>query len=469
MKNYFLNFLRIGLILFLVQSFPNTLSAQSEILEIREDKNSQIAEDCQNVKRDIKDLMSKFIIRFQQASTFIDLSLPPSSEMLVTPESQEKFTKMFAYSSRVYNDLMDYPITVSPQDYAAFVARHYNKGIPIDQLYITDVYLKSINYNADAQIYEIALKINKLLYTSILTENIKEKKYKQGRLHTLDMQLNLPKTMDPKDLVIISITGPFIVKPKPLTKWFNLDAIVGLNKPSITTNIWVLDNSGSKLNVSHGLSAGIGFTYFNELFRNKGHYLVVGVHGMMHQFNISSDSIDNSFSNQILQRSNIKGKNIVRYSNYSEGNNFTIEALVGLSLSLKKNYRSNLGLGVYFKPYFVLNASKAKGDITILQQIGEEKPWCVDPIGSLSIGGDVNSNGFYFVLSPFYEKEVNSNGTNRFRVNLDINCALTSWFKNTTFNGDTNSPLGNNTIIYSKFLPHYLGLRFEYMFKMNNK
>lgn len=459
----------MALILVLVQSQSNMLFAQSEILEIREDKASQIADDCQNVKRDIKELLSKFIIRFQQASTFIDLSLPPSSEMLVTPESQEKFTKLFAYSSRVYNDLMDYPVTVSPQDYAAFVARNYIKGIPIDQLFITDVYIKSINYNPEAQIYEIGLKINKLLYTSIISENNKEKKHKLGRLHSLDMQLNLPRSMDSKELLIVSITGPFIVKPKPLTKWLNLDAIAGLNRPSTSTNSWVLDNSTSKLSINPGISTGIGITYFNELFRSKGHFLVLGAHSMMHQFNISSDSIDNSFSNQILQRSNIDGKNIVRYNNYKEGNSISIEALVGLSLSLKKNYRSNLGLGVYFKPIFVLNSGKVKGDVTILQQIGKEKPWCVDPIESLSIKSDVNSNVFYFVLSPFYEKEINSNGTNRFRVNLDINYALTSLFKKTSFNGDINTPLGNNSIIYSKFLPHYLGLRLEYMFKLNNK
>ena len=83
--------------------------SQDNILEVREDENTKVSEECLLVKADVKNIVSSLLIQFQQVCTFIDRSLPEGETAKVTEKSQEAFVEMFEYSSKIYNDLLTYP------------------------------------------------------------------------------------------------------------------------------------------------------------------------------------------------------------------------------------------------------------------------------------------------------------------------------------------------------------------------
>jgi len=454
---------------------------QTNLLEIREDEKTKISEDSENVKSEIKDLLTKFLIRFQQASTMIDLSLPSTDEQLISAESQSRFTSNFSYSSKIYNDLQLYPEVISPKDYAAFVATYYPKGISPSELTFTDVLLKDLRFNVEAQIYEISIRVSKVLNTAVDENKLNPKKskiktYKEGREHKLDMVINVSESLDYKTMSILSIIGERKERPAEKKRWLNLSITAGLNKPEIGIQAWA-NNSSSLIKVSPGISFGPGLSYSLEILRRKGHYFVGGINSVYHTFNIKSDQIDCNFENQVLAASGIRGAHVLRIKDFSESSIFTLEGLFGLSFNFTPNSIINsYGLGLFIKPVYSVYSGKANGKLTMHQIVGNTEVWCTEELNQIP-ERNFNPLNFFISASPFYEFDVDRRGYRRMRINLDINYSLTNWIKGQdgnlassdfiSGNQIINPSLNNISLLFSSFKPHYLGFRLEYKFNLN--
>ncbi len=463
------------LVVILYLIFNYNLEAQDAIIEVREDEKTEIGEECQLVKKDIKNIISNFLIELQQVSTFIDRNIPEGELNKVTDRSQEAFTAKFAYSSRIYNDLLLYPVTVSPQDYAAFIANYYHEGLKSSEVFITDIYLKNIGYNKEAEKYEVFLKVKKLLYTAYDEDKKKVKAFKVGRLHELDMSIDIPENLDASKTEILSIIGPHIERKKSKPSWLGVGLQLDYCRPELTPlNI----TNGSSLKAIPGLGGGISAVYYKVLSRKKkSHALVLGGSAQVLGYSLDGNGAKVSFPETRLISNGIQGTHEFVWESKSNNSIKMVSGLAGISVVVSQTYRRSLGIGIYVQPYYLLNSNPKTTTIRLIQR-ADGIEWCNQ---SIEYNTQNKSFGIAGVFSPFYQKDINDSGTKFLRVNLDISYSflnlVESYFDNpnpSQLEGTNNdipkfvNPSKSN-IFYSSFKPHYAGLRIEYLFKTNKK
>jgi len=459
---------------FLFSLTLNYSYSQDNILEVREDENTKVSEECLLVKADVKNIVSSLLIQFQQVCTFIDRSLPEGETAKVTEKSQEAFSEMFEYSSKIYNDLLTYPIHISPQDYAAFVALHFPEGLASNQVFITDVYLKKISYNKEAAKYEVALRIKKLLYTSYNEDKKKVKLIKEGRVHVLDMNINIPDDLMGGNAKLLSITGPIITRKKNKSSWVAMGATGMYHIPQLSVSEELSPSSSLKL--IGGAGGGLSMNYLKGLSRKKNHFLVLGIGAHILSYKIEGNKSRVNFDDTRLVQAGISGGHVLEWNEESNNSLKRLSGLIGVSLGLMKKYRSTSGLGIYAQPYYLLNSNPKSIPLNLIQRAGNLE-WCNS---SVPLELSYNKIGYSILVSPFYEKDINDSGTRHFRINFDLSYAISSIVDQSKTNGrliELESNINESVIpsvidqniFFKSFKPHYVGIRIEYMLRSNKR
>ncbi len=460
---------------FLFSLTLNYSYSQDNILEVREDENTKVSEECLLVKADVKNIVSSLLIQFQQVCTFIDRSLPEGETAKVTEKSQEAFSEMFEYSSKIYNDLLTYPIHISPQDYAAFVALHFPEGLASNQVFITDVYLKNISYNKEAGKYEVALRIKKLLYT-VYDEDKKKVKILKGEdgLHKLEVNINIPDDLMGQNAKFLSITGPIKTRKKNIASWIAIGATGMYHIPQLAVSEDLTPSSSLKL--IGGAGGGLSMNYLKGLSRKKNHFLVLGLGVHILSYKMKGDSSQVLYKDTRLVQAGIQGDHVLVWNKESNNSLKRVSGLIGVSLGLVKKYRSTSGLGIYAQPYYLLNSNPKSIQLNLIQRAGDLE-WCNSAV---PLELSYNKIGYSILVSPFYEKDINDSGTRHFRINFDLSYAISSIVNQSKTNGrliefesNTNASVTpsviDQNIFFKSFKPHYVGIRIEYMLRSNKR
>ena len=85
----------------------------------------------------------------------VDLSFKDQEDAMVTSESQKKFVSLFAPVARVFNDLKEYPVHGTQNDYVDFIATYYRRGLDKNKLFLTSVYVEDMKYLSDNKEFEV--------------------------------------------------------------------------------------------------------------------------------------------------------------------------------------------------------------------------------------------------------------------------------------------------------------------------
>ncbi len=459
-------------------------SAQSDLLKIREDQNTFICEECKNSKREIVRLVKNEILKYQQACTFIDLDMPSSASELVTGKSQEEFTEMFSYTAMVYNDLKEYSDIVSKKDYAAFVAKHFPRGISQDKLIIADVYIEKIGYNEEIKSFELKLKVTKTLFVGV-NKNDKVVQFKNGKVIPMTMLMNIPESLVEEEIKIYGITGDIITAPKAKKKEIDFFLSSGINQPgyklypSITQNI----KSNYREKVGIGAQLAVGFA------SNKSSTFVLGLELFTQHLLFTSS---NSLINHEIQNSynGLLSTRKIKYEGYSEDVRLlNAKANIGANLVLYKRNRYEYGLSLYISPIYSLysknSASFAKIHYDeVLNSFSSS--WCSDSITNYqhNFSNEYSKINLSFSSILYYEKDLTYDGKKRIRVGLEYTYHITDLFSAqflelTNINLHQSQTVTNTLINSRNFLnsvkspfisslkPHYFGLRLSYIISLN--
>jgi hypothetical protein len=450
------------------------LNAQVEQLEIKIDEESKIGEDIDKEKLEMsKKLLQQFLLNYQQYNTMVDLSFKDQEDAMVTSESQKKFVSLFSPIARVFNDLKEFPVHGTQNDYVDFIATYYRRGLDKNKLFLTSVHIDEMKYLSESKEYEVSLKVRKLLYTMI-SESGKEKNIKDGRLHDLIFTIILPEDFNLKATKILKIKGQEI--EKRAKRKIGLEVSSGINSTLTKVEFNTLGNQEvhSKI-INIGILGGLRYNI--GLSQSKNRKLILGLRYSELRPNFSSDQIQ--FQTKTNLSLNLENRTEMILSKFTE--KILIQQLefeLGYNIPIVNSWRFDFGLGVFIKPVYVINLStKSKGTSIINEYFDNNKvPWCTLNGSETNFANHYNPSIFnaYFGLEPYYEVDLSHDARIRLRLSLSANYALTDWVKENPIKLENhivaneilvNNISSSNLTLITSLKPHYVGVAFGLIYK----
>ncbi len=450
----------------LICSSYSRLNAQIEQLEIKVDKDSKIGENIDKEKLEMsKKLLQQFLLNYQQYNTMVDLSFKDQEDAMVTSESQKKFVSLFAPVARVFNDLKEYPVHGTQNDYVDFIATYYRRGLDKNKLFLTSVYVEDMKYLSDNKEFEVNLKVKKLLYTMI-TEKGKERSIKEGKLHDLVFTIIIPEDFNIKNTKILKIKGQEV--EKKAKRKAGLEISSGINSSFTKVKYNTLGSQGINSRVINlGYFGGLRYNLGLSQSKNKKFVLGIRYSELIQSFN--SDQIQ--FQAQSDLSLNLVNRTEIILSEFTESIVLQqLEFEIGYNLPIINSWRFDFGFGIFVKPVYVLNLnSRSNGASIINEYFGKDKTaWCtlIGGNSDCSNNYETSSLNAYFGLEPCYQVDLSHDARIRLRMSISANYALTNWIKENPVQLDNhiianeilkeNINSSNLTLINS-LKPHYVG------------